>query len=117
MAQRYGRDRGRRQSRTRALVVQADAWIEDFAAAVARDIAPRPNPGFQLIPGDAGGGERPPVGRTRHVIWIAGEKLDAAFLEMEETQADGPGLMPVTQETWITLRRTDGSHLSAHQGI
>lgn len=91
----------------RALVVQVDAWIEDFAAVVARDIVPRPSPKLRLMPGE-------PVEASgllsagRGVVWIAGEKLDAAFLEMEEAQADGPGLMPVTRETWITLRRTAG---------
>ena len=36
----------------RALVVQVDAWIEDFAAAVARDIAPRSSPKLRLMPGE-----------------------------------------------------------------
>ena len=90
-----------------ALGDQVDAWIEDFAAAVARDIIPRPSPVLRLMPGkplkasgilSAGDG----------MVWIAGENLDAAFLEMEEARADGPGLMPVTQEAWITLRRPDG---------
>lgn len=91
----------------RALVVQVDAWIEDVAAAVARDIAPRPSPELRLMPGapvEASG----LLSAGHGVVWIAGEKLDAAFLEMEDAPAGGPGLMPVTRETWITLRHTAG---------
>ena len=46
---------------------------------------------------------------ARHgVAWLRGEDLEAAFLEVEEAAADGPGLMPVTQEAWVELRRTEG---------
>ena len=92
-----------------ALVVEVDAWIEDFAAAVARGMEPRPAPVLNIEPGLGPEALTTGILTTRHgVVWIRGEAPDAAFLEMEDARADGPGLMPVTRQAWIMLRRTEG---------
>ena len=91
------------------LVIEIDAWIMGFAAAVARDITPRPSPALRLAPRQGAATLARGILTTRHgVAWLRGEHLDAAFLEMEEAASDGPGLIPVTREAWVDLRRTEG---------
>lgn len=91
------------------LVVQVDAWITGFAAAVARDITPRPVPALLVTPGQEAAALGSGILAARHgVAWLRGADLEAAFLEVEEAADDGPGLMPVTQEAWVELRRTAG---------
>ena len=92
---------------SRALIRQADAWIEDLAAAVAREVEGRPRTEFRLSPGSAPG--RGIASAERGVIWVVADDLDAAFLEVADAAADGPGLMPVTQDTWIRLHSTSGT--------
>ena len=91
------------------LVIGVDAWIKEFAAAVGRDIVPRPFPGLLVAPEQGAVAPARGILAARHgVAWLRGADQDAAFLELEEAAADGPGLMPVTQEAWVELRRTAG---------
>ncbi len=79
---------------SRELILQADAWIEDLAAAVAREVEGRPRTEFRLSPGSAMG--RGISSAERGVVWVVADNLDAAFLEVVDAAADGPGLMPIT---------------------
>ena len=92
---------------TAALVTQVDAWIEDFASAVAREVAPRPRVECRLVPGlpvEACG-----IASSEHgVAWLAGGKVDAAFLEVAEPEPGAPGLVPVTRDSWLALNNADG---------
>ena len=91
------------------VVAEVDAWIGDFAAAVAREIEPRPRPALRLVPGQAPGTiTTGALFAERGVAWLSGEDLEADFLQVEESRAGGPGLMPVTREAWSDLRRTAG---------
>ena len=91
------------------VVAEVDAWIGDFSAAVAREIDPRPRPALRLVPGQAPGAMTTGVlFAERGVAWLSGEGLEADFLQMEEARAGGPGLMPVTRDAWVHLRRTAG---------
>ena len=90
----------------RAEVAEAtDAWIGDFAAAVAREVDPRPQPTARLKTGPAAD---PPVQgilfAERGVVWLSGDGLDADFLQLQDAEPDGPGLMPVTRDAWVDLR-------------
>ena len=89
----------------RALVAQTDAWIEEFVAAVTREIEGRPRVEHRLAPGGvassglvAGGG----------VVWLVADEIHATFLDVMEAEPDGPGLMPVTRESWVKLHSTTG---------
>ena len=91
------------------VVAEVDAWIGDFAAAVAREIEPCPRPALRLVPGQAPGTMTPGVlFAERCVTWLSGEDLQADFLQLVESRAGGPGLMPVTREAWCDLDRTAG---------
>ena len=92
-----------------ALAIGADAWVEDFAGAVARVVTPRPPSVLQVEPGQDAQALTTGILTARHgVVWIRSEALEAAFLETEDAGAEGPGLMPVTPDAWIALRRTEG---------
>ena len=83
-----------------SVVEQLDSWVARFAAAVARDIDPRPAADVLLEPGgdvDAAPG-RVLAARER-VVWVADRT--GAFLGTEEPAEDGPGLIPVTPESWL----------------
>ena len=93
----------------RALADAVDAWIEGFAAAVAREVTPRPAPVIRIEPGQNPRAVPAGIVTAHHgVVWIRGEALEAAFLEMEDAGAEGPGLMPVTPIAWTELRSTAG---------
>ena len=93
----------------RALTVEVDAWVEDFAAAVAREVTPRPPSVLRVEPGQDALSLTTGILTARHgVVWVRDEALDAAFLETEDAVAEGPGLMAVTPDAWIVLRRTEG---------
>ena len=88
------------------LAGQIDAWIIDFAAAIARAMSPRPRPGRFLTAGEdvdaAGEGV---LATRRGVVWVASPAEDAAFLGVGEPTAGSPGFMPLTPDAWITLFR------------
>ena len=83
------------------LVRQVDAWIADFAATIAHDVEPRPRPERFLAPGEEAGNVEESVLTTRHgVVWVSAPEGDAAFLDTGEPDGDGPGLIPVTIDSW-----------------
>ena len=91
------------------VVAQVDTWVQDFAAAVAGEIVPRPQPALRLSPGQAAHEMTTGVlFAERGVVWLSAENLEADFLQVEEARADGPGLMPVTREGWVALRKCEG---------
>ena len=84
-----------------ALIRQVEFWIEDFAAAVALDIDPRPAADVQLAPGD-----QPVAGilaAKRGVVWLTGQTQQLAFLGLEPGSPDLPGLMPATEAAWVEM--------------
>ena len=88
------------------LAGQIDAWIVDFAAAIARAVVPRPRPERFLTSGEevdaAGEGV---LATRRGVVWVSSPEQDAAFLGASEASGGDPGFMPVTADAWITLFR------------
>ena len=100
-----------------ALAAEVDSWIEGFADAVARDVSPRPIPSLRIESGrDAGVPTAGIVTAHRSVVWLQGETSRAAFLEVEEGGADGPGLMPVTPGSWVELHDAQGiTCVSSHE--
>ena len=88
------------------LAGQIDAWITDFAAAIARAVTPRPRPERFLTAGQDLDMVRESVLATRRgVVWVSSPSGDAAFLGAGEPAGDGPGFVPVAADAWIRLFR------------
>ena len=92
---------------SRALRAQVDAWIDDLGAAVVRNMEERPRTEHRLRPGSAAGSGI--VSAESGVVWVVADDLDATFLDLTDARGDGPGMMPVTRDTWIRLRPTAGT--------
>ena len=91
------------------LAEAVDLWISRFAASVASPIDPKPPLDLRISPSPDG----PEIGRgvvaaRSGVVWLRGEKLNAAFLHIEEALPEGPGLMPVTTGAWVEMRSSEG---------
>ena len=89
-----------------ALCAQVDAWIEDLGAAVVREMEERPRTEHRLLTGSAAGSGV--VSAERGVVWVVADALDATFLDLADAGGDGPGMMPVTRDTWLRLHSTAG---------
>ena len=88
------------------LAGQIDAWIVDFAAAIARKVTPRPRPERFLTAGEAPGVVRESVLATRRgVVWVSCPAGGAALFGTGEPAGGGPGFLPVTADGWISLFR------------
>ena len=88
------------------LAGQIDAWITDFAAAIARAVTPRPRPERFLAAGrDLGLVRESVLAARRGVVWASSPAGEAAFLGAGGPAGDGPGFVPVTADSWITLFR------------
>ena len=86
------------------LCQQVDAWVGDIAAAISRDVAPRPRPERFLSAGDELNVEGESVLTTRQgVAWVWAQGGNAAFLDAAEPAPDGLGRVPVTPHSWIRL--------------
>ena len=88
---------------------QVDAWVTEFAAAVAARVEPRARPDLLL---EAGMSLDVPAGsvlaaRPGRVVWTA-TAGSAAYLGTEETDEDGAGLVPLTSDTWLTTYHETG---------
>lgn len=88
---------------------QVDAWLTEFAAAVAKVIEPRPRPDVLFDPKIPEDSLDAAVGsvlsaRPGGVVWVDVGSVDAAFLGTEERDPEGTGFVPLTAETWITLQ-------------
>ncbi len=96
-----------RPSVAEVVAAQADAWVADFAAPIARRIEPRPR-----FDGLIGWGEHLDSGtplvlsaRIGEVVWVSTARGGpVAYLGTEEPSAGGTGLVPVTSDTWLTLQ-------------
>ena len=88
------------------LAEQVDLWIADFAAAIAREVEPRPRPERALTADEAAGIVSERVLTTRRgVVWVSSPDGNAAFLDTGEPTGGGPGFIPVTVDSWIRLFR------------
>lgn len=84
-----------------ALADEADAWIAHFTSAVVRDVDPHPRPDLRLAADerqDVAAGAV--VSAAAGVLWVDG-KGAAGFLGTEDPAPDGPGVLPVTQQSWL----------------
>ena len=88
---------------------QVDAWLAEFAAAVAKAIDPRPRPDELIDPMNPVDSLDVAVGsvlsaRPEGVVWVAVGDADAAYLGTEEREPGSTGFIPVTSETWLTCQ-------------
>ena len=86
-----------------ALADQVDVWMSKFAAAVSRQIEARPRPGLLISSGESLDVAAGCVlsAHPGNVVWVQGEKA-ASYMDTEDVEGAGP--IPLTSDTWITLR-------------
>ena len=92
---------------TGLLTAQIDAWIEAFAASVVREMEGLPPIEARLSPGC--GARSGTVSAERGVVWVLADDLDADFVDLTPAVANGPGMMPVTPDSWIRLGSDAGT--------
>ncbi len=89
---------------------QAETWISEVSEAVTREFTFRPHID-QLLSAES---EEQPVdaGQTlsvrRGVVWMTSGDTSLAYLGTEEGDPDGPGVVPVTPASWVTLSKRAG---------
>ncbi len=88
-----------------ALAAQVDIWLSKFAAAVSRQVEVRPRAGLLISPGESLDVEAGCVlsAHPGSVVWVQGEEA-AAYMDTEEIKGGGAGPVPLTSDTWMTLR-------------
>ena len=91
------------------LAAQADRWIIDFSAMLSRDIPYMPRPDGRVEPGDTLAAPPGKLSVHRGVVWIAEPPPgDGMYLDLvdpaEDGQGRGGGVLPLTPQTWLTLR-------------
>ena len=87
------------------VVEQVEAWVAEVSEAVTREFTFRPRIDHLLS------AERPEqaveAGQTlsarRGVAWVSAGDASPAYLGTEEGEPDGPGVIPVTAASWVTL--------------
>ena len=88
-----------------ALADQVDIWLSNFAATVSRQIEVRPRTGLLIGPGDSLDAEARCVLSVHpgNVVWVQGAE-EAAYMDTEDIEGSAAGPVPLTSDTWITLR-------------
>lgn len=85
------------------IIAQADCWIKDLASSVAREMEGHPRIEFRLKSGNE---VQSGIATAEHgVKWIIAEELNATFLDVAHADAGGPGMMPVTRDSWIRIHQ------------
>ncbi len=85
------------------LADQADAWITDFAAAIAQQIEPHPPTDVIVDAGDHRAVRSGQIASTRtgRVVWVEAAN-SVQYLGTEALDRDRSGLIPITSDTWVT---------------
>lgn len=88
-----------------ALADQVDIWVSTFAATVSRQIELRPRIDLLISPGESLDAQAGCVlsAQPGSVVWVQG-KESAAYLDTEDIEEGEAGSVPLTSDTWITLR-------------
>ena len=88
-----------------ALADQVDIWLSKFAATVSSQIEVRPRTGLLISPGESLDAEEGRVlsANPGNVVWVQGEGA-AAYMDTEDIEGGEAGPVPLTSDTWITLR-------------
>ena len=88
-----------------ALADQVDLWVSKFTAAVAREIEVRPRADLLISPGESMDGDAGCVlsAHPGNVAWLQGAAA-AVYMDTEDIEGSEAGPMPLTSDTWITLR-------------
>lgn len=81
-----------------ALVVALDAWIEDLAAALTRDMEARPAIACRVRPGETTGSGV--VAAMSGVVWIVSDTSNASFVDLVRLPKD-PAMSPLTPSSWM----------------
>ena len=80
---------------------QVDEWLHEVLAALAAGVEDHPLPDRRVAPGDAPTVEAGAlVAAKSGAAWVRAED-GVALLGAEPADPDGPGLLPVTPESWV----------------
>ena len=90
------------------LATQVDAWLSDVSAILVRDVMNRPRPGALVEPGQDLPADLRTLSARRGVVWVSGLTAGAGlYLDLidpvEHGPDDGPGTIPLTPASWITM--------------
>ena len=92
------------------VVEQVDAWVCDVSEAVTREFTFRPR--MDNLVSEAQREHLAEAGQTlsarRGVVWVFSEGASPAYLGTEEVAPDGPGVVPITPASWVTLSKAAG---------
>ena len=90
------------------LATQVDAWLSDVSAMLVRDVMNRPRPDALVEPGQDLPADLRTLSARRGVVWVSGLTAGAGlYLDLidpvEHGPDDGPGTIPLTPASWITM--------------
>lgn len=87
------------------IAAQVDLWVSDFAAAVTRQIWPRPRIDKMIERADAFDAESGSTVSSRPgtVVWTASS--GSIYLGTQDPDPDGCGLIPLTSDSWTVLTK------------
>lgn len=80
-----------------ALVAGLDAWIEDLATALTRDMEGHPVIAVRVRPGEATGSGV--VAAMSGVVWIVSDTSNATFVDL--VRLKGSAMVPLTPVSWM----------------
>ena len=96
--------------RSAELAEQADAWLTDLSAMLARGVAHRPRPDPLVEPGIAVGAVQGTLSARRGVVWVSepptGAGLFLSLIDPAESRSGGEAMenaIPLTPASWLTL--------------
>ena len=96
--------------RSAELAEQADAWLTDLSAMLARGVAHRPRPDALVEPGTAVGAVQGTLSARRGVVWVSepptGAGLFLSLIDPAESRSGSEAAenaIPLTPASWLTL--------------
>ena len=88
------------------VIAHVDSWIINLTNSVVRDFENRPRTERHLTLNNEVGNGTASV--ERGVLWVMANDLEATFLDVVDAGQEQPGIMALTQDSWVTLHSSEG---------
>ena len=88
------------------MAAHVDSWIINLTNSVVRDFESRPRTEHRLVPDVQV--ENGTTSVEQGVLWIVADNLKATFLDIVDAGNQKPGVMAVTQDSWVKLHSPKG---------
>ena len=89
------------------VIEQVEAWVSEVSEAVTREFTYRPR--IDRLLSTEVVEQLVEVGQVlsarRGVVWVSDGEASLAYLGTEEGDPDGPGVVPVTPASWVTMSK------------